>query len=71
MTPAKLDAIFPYLCFFYGAVMTLVLNSSYLARLADERLPQTLVTQWRSHRGLALVCLMVGAAWILQNLWLA
>jgi hypothetical protein len=71
MTPQHLDAIFPYICFFYGAAMTVVLSSSRLARIADERLPAPLVTQWRAHKGLALVCLVVGAAWILQNLWVA
>jgi hypothetical protein len=71
MTPQRLDTIFPYLCFFYGAMMTVVLSSTRLARIADERLPSQLVTQWRAHRGLALVCLVVGAAWILQNIWVA
>lgn len=49
--------------------MTVVLNSDRLNRLADERLPATLITQWRSHRAGALICLFVGAFWILQNLW--
>lgn len=71
MTVAQLDALFPYLCFAYGAVMTFALNSAALGRLADERLPAPLRAQWKSHRGLALVCFVVGAAWILQNLWLA
>jgi hypothetical protein len=70
MTIAQLDTVFPYVCFLYGAVMTVVLNSPALARIADERFPPELVANWRSHRGLALVCLVVGAAWILQNLWL-
>ncbi len=65
----NLDTVFPYFCFFYGAVMTVVLNSDRLNRLADERLPATLITQWRSHRAGALICLFVGAFWILQNLW--
>ena len=71
MLPQTLDVIFPYLCFGYGAVMTLVLNLNVLNRIADERMPADLIAQWRSHRGLAMVCLIVGAAWILQNLWLA
>lgn len=70
MTVAQLDFIFPYICFAYGAMMTLALNLPWLARLADDRLPPPLVAQWRGHRGLALVCLFVGAAWILQNLWI-
>ena len=61
MTVQKLDALFPYLCFFYGALMTAVLNSAALARIADEKLPAPLVVQWRAHRGLALfsLCLML------------
>ena len=50
--------------------MTLVLASKTLARIADERLPSEMVARWRSHRALALTCLVVGAAWILQGLWL-
>ena len=71
MTIEKLDLLFPYVCFFYGAVMTFVLNSSALSRIADESFPSELLANYRSHRGLALVCLVVGGAWILQNLWLA
>ena len=75
MTLAQLDAIFPYVCFGYGAIMTLVLGSSALNRIADERMGQDWAREWlvrfRSHRALALVCMFVGAIWILQNLWLA
>jgi hypothetical protein len=67
----KLDLLFPYLCFLYGAVMTFVLNSSRLSRIADQRLSSELLATYRGHRGLALVCLVVGGAWILQNLWVA
>ena len=71
MSTAQLDALFPYLCFAYGALVTFALNSLWLGRIADDRLPGPLLMQWRSHRALALVCMLVGAAWILQNLWLA
>jgi hypothetical protein len=70
MTPERLDSIFPYLCFAYGAVMSIALNLPGVARLADEKLPQALAAQWKSHRGLAMICLAVGSLWILQNLWL-
>jgi len=69
MTIAQLDHIFPYICFAYGAFMTITLNLPVLARIADERFPKPLIDQWRSHRGLGLLCLFLGAAWILQNLW--
>ena len=71
MTVTQLDLLFPYIFFFYGVLMTLALNSERLSRIADERFPHELLEQWRAHRGLALLCLLVGAAWILQNLWLA
>lgn len=70
MTPEKLDLIFPFLVFFYGATMTLVLHHPFFVELAEQRLPRTLVTQIRGHRGLALVCLAVGSIWSTQNLWL-
>ena len=71
MTVAQLDLLFPYFCFGYGAVMTFALNSPQLGRIADERFPQETVATWRSHRMLSMICLVVGALWILQNLWLA
>lgn len=71
MTPSALDQIFPYVCFFYGAVMTVTLNVPALVRIADEKLPSPLAAQWKAHRVLGLICLFVGALWILQNLWLA
>ncbi len=71
MPVEKLDLLFPYVCFAYGFTMTLVLSSDRLGRIADERFPPEMIASWRGHRGLALVCLFVGAAWILHNLWLA
>jgi hypothetical protein len=71
MTPEKLDLIFPYVCFLYGLLMTVALHVPAVERLADEQFPSGIVSQWRSHRSLGLVCLLVGAAWILQNLWFA
>ncbi len=50
--------------------MTIALNVPALARIADEHLAPELATQWRAHRGFALLSMCVGAAWILQNLWL-
>ena len=71
MAVAQLDQLFPYLCLAYGATMTLALNLAPIVRLADERLPEQVSAQWKAHRGLALFCLVVGAAWVLQNIWLA
>jgi hypothetical protein len=70
MLPEKLDHIFPYICFAYGVMVTFVLNAPTLVRIADERLPGSLLAQMRGHRVLAQICMWVGAVWILQNLWL-
>jgi hypothetical protein len=66
-----LDLIFPFFVFAYGALVTFVLNLPVLMDLAERRLPGTLVQQLAAHRILALVCLVAGAVWSLQNLWLA
>jgi hypothetical protein len=70
MTPEKLDLIFPFLVFGYGAVMTLILHHPFFVAMADQRLPISVVTQIRGHRVLGLICLGVGAVWSTQNLWL-
>ncbi len=70
MTYQELDAIFPYFVFAYGAMVSFVLSSKPLMRLAEERLPNPLLSQFTGHRVLAMVCLWVGSLWILQNLWL-
>ncbi|MCM2281015.1 MAG: hypothetical protein NDI61_04130 [Bdellovibrionaceae bacterium] len=70
MTYKELDTIFPYIVFVYGILVSFVLASGPLMRLARERLPAELVGQLSAHRTLGLVCLWVGALWVLQNLWL-
>jgi hypothetical protein len=70
MTPDKLDLIFPFIILGYGAVMTVVLNTPLLSELAEQRLPHNITQQIKAHRGLGLFCLISGAIWSLQNLWL-
>jgi hypothetical protein len=68
MTLAQLDFIFPFFMFFYGILVTFVLENKALQRIAADRhfAPyQGLV----AHRGLAFVCVIVGGLWSLQNLW--
>ncbi|NJL25834.1 MAG: hypothetical protein HC902_12110 [Calothrix sp. SM1_5_4] len=60
MTPEKLDLLFPFLVLGYGVTMTLVLNTPFFADLAEKRLPHPVAQQIRAHRGLGLVCLIVG-----------
>lgn len=69
MNLETLDYLFPFVVFFYGALMVFVLENKALDRLATERMP-SLAPTLRSHKGLAWVCLFVGGLWALQNLWL-
>ena len=69
MTPQTLDFIFPFLVLSYGLLMTVALNIPALTQLAETRFPAQLNRQMNAHRGLALVSLVVGARWSLQNLW--
>lgn len=70
MTYQELDQIFPYFVFFYGLVVTMVLNMPELIKIGNERLPKEMMTQFQSHRLLALISLIVGGLWSLQNIWL-
>jgi len=69
MTYKELDFLFPFLVLTYGALMTFVLNSKWLMRLANEKFPPEMVQQMNMHRTLGLISLVVGALWSLQNLW--
>lgn len=65
-----LDFLFPFFVLAYGFLVTCVLSWPQLVQLAEQRLPDQLLKQLMAHRVLALVCLVVGAFWSLQNLWL-
>ncbi len=69
MTYKELDFIFPFIVLGYGAVMTFVLNAPKLMMLAEQKLPSEILQQMKMHRGLGIICLVVGALWSLQNLW--
>ena len=71
MTHKELDLLFPFVVLAYGLVMTFVLNSKVLMRLADEKFPPEMVTQMNTHRTLALIWLVIGALWSLQNIWIS
>lgn len=66
----SLDLLFPKIVLFYGFFVTWVLHSPRLWQGAEQRLPGTLLHQLKLHRGLALVCLVVGGLWTLQLIWL-
>ncbi|MEZ4870825.1 MAG: hypothetical protein R2827_01005 [Bdellovibrionales bacterium] len=69
LTPAVIDQYFPYFIFFYGALITIVLNIPKLVEIAEERLSEDLLKQMQGHRILAVSCLCLGFFWSLQNLW--
>lgn len=69
MTYKELDMIFPYFVFGYGLIMTLVLNSEFFMKLAEERLPRNMYANFVGHKYLGIVCLAVGTVWSLQNIW--
>jgi hypothetical protein len=70
MLPEKLDLIFPFVVLAYGTMMTFVLHHPALMELAETRLPKDVLSQMKGHRVLGLICLVTGAFWSLQNLWL-
>ncbi len=69
MTIHELDFIFPFFVLGYGALVTFVLNMPVLMERAEHRLPQEWLRQIQAHRILALVSLIGGGLWSLQNLW--
>lgn len=68
MTPQKLDLIFPFVVFFYGLLMLLVLENPYFVKIGQERLGSQF-QQLTRHKGLAWVCFFVGGLWAMQNVW--
>lgn len=70
MTPSELDFYFPFVVFFYGFLVVLVLETPALARLGKERMSPA----WEGlsqRKGLAWVSFFIGGLWSLQNLWLS
>lgn len=69
MTYQELDFIFPFIVLGYGAIMTFTMNLEPLMKIAEQKFPPQLLQQMNAHRGLGVVCLVVGALWSLQNIW--
>lgn len=65
----QLDFIFPFILFFYGALLTIVLHQDRLMNLAEQYVPEKIRSQMKSHRILAVFCLISGFFWSLQVLW--
>ena len=70
MTVEKLDYIFPFVVFGYGVVMTFILNNPKLIEIAEQRLPSDMWSQFKAKKVLAMICLVIGSLWSLQNIWL-
>lgn len=68
MTPEKIDFIFPFVVFFYGLLVLLVLENPVLVRIGEERMGAAFQNMLR-HRSLAWVCFFVGGLWAAQNVW--
>jgi hypothetical protein len=67
-TISNLDFYFPFLIFFYGLVISFVLEIPFLVQLARKEMPSQYATLER-HRKLALISLYAGGLWSLQNIW--
>jgi len=67
MSLHTLDFIFPFFIFFYGILMTLVIENKNLAFLGKTKMPH-LYAQLSAHKGLAWLSFWVGGLWSLQNL---
>ncbi len=69
MTVEKLDYLFPFIVFFYGLLLLLVLENPVLVKIGEERLGAAFQHLSR-HKGLAWICFFVGGLWSIQNVYL-
>lgn len=69
MTVQQLDFLFPFIVFFYGFFVVVVLETPALARLGREKMAIAYEGLSR-RRGLAWISFFVGGLWSLQNLWI-
>ena len=63
-----LDYLFPFMMFFYGLLVLIVLEAPF-TRKVHENMSNYFVQQLRAHKPLAWICFFVGGLWSLQNLW--
>ena len=64
-----LDHIFPFIVFFYGLLVLIVLEAPIFVQ-AQKNMSNYFVEQLKSHKPLAWLCFFVGGLWSLQNLLL-
>jgi hypothetical protein len=66
----ELDYVFPFIVFGYGFILTFIFLNPKLVQLAEQKFPSEIWAQFQAKRPLALLCLIVGTVWSLQNIWL-
>lgn len=69
MTIEQIDYYFPFFVWLYGIIVTFVLSVPKLMELAELKLPVKIYSQLKGHKVLAFICLWIGSAWALQNIW--
>ena len=69
MSLKTLDFIFPFIVFFYGLILLVMLETRFFQQLGHSRLHQA-YQQLVVHRPLAWVCFFIGGLWSLQNLFI-
>ena len=70
MTLKELDFYFPFVVFFYGAIMMLFHSLPTLRGLSEAHYPNELHQRPMATRPLAVISLFLGGFWSLQNLWI-
>lgn len=63
-----LDFYFPFIVFFYGLVILLLLYNPLFLKLAEKHLTSSHYEQFLGRLWLGWICLCVGGFWSLQNL---
>lgn len=67
MSLSTLDFIFPFVVFFYGLILLVVLEAPFFQKIGYQRMSQA-YQQLCSHRPLAWISFFVGGLWSLQNI---
>ena len=70
MIGTSLDFYFPYIVFAYGVIFTALTNLPVLEKIAQENFGSFVHQRWQAAHRLSMICLVVGAIWILQRLWI-
>ncbi len=70
MSLQTLDFIFPFVVFFYGLLLLVVLESPFFRELGLQRMTAA-YQRMATHRPLAWISFFGGGLWALQNLWLS